>query len=236
MTAKTANRAISVQVSGNLRNSRITGSGQWKIEGDYPGRGELQFTPISFGTLQRVAEAAGERRELPFQGRMEGRVVLTGPLRKPDALKAEVTLPLIEFLPAPDQRPRGGAQSQELVLRNTNPVSLIATTKTIEIQSARFAAKETNLEASGRVTFDSKSPWDLKVKGDMNLAILQLFNADLLARGNAVLNATVTGQVKDPQVNGRLELRRASLYLSDITTGVDNANGVVTFDRNRGDD
>ena len=233
VTAKTANRAISVQVSGNLRNSRITGSGQWKIEGDYPGRGELQFSPISFGTLQRVAEAGGERRELPFQGRMEGRVVLNGPLRKPDELKAEVTLPSIEFSPAPDQRPRGGAQSQELVLRNTSPVSLTATTKTVEIHSARFAAKETSLEATGRVTFDAKSPWDLKVKGDMNLAILQLFNADLLARGNAVLNAGVTGPLKDPQVNGRLELRRASLYLSDITTGVDNANGVVTFDRNR---
>ena len=34
-------------------------------------------------------------------------------------------------------------------------------------------------------------------------------------------------------MGGRLELKDASLYLNDLPAGVDNANGVVTFDRNR---
>jgi translocation and assembly module TamB len=71
------------------------------------------------------------------------------------------------------------------------------------------------------------------VNGGINLAILQLFQSDIVAQGNAVVNASVTGSLRDPQVNGRLELHGASLYLGDIPVGVDNANGLIAFDRSR---
>ena len=233
ITAKTRDRLLEVKLDGNLRNSRITGSGEWKLTGDYPGRGELQFSPISFGALQRVAEAAGEKTELPFQGRMEGRAVIAGPLKKPAELRADVQLPHIEMSPTQSQRLRTGAQSQDLVLRNSEPILLVATTNSITLNKAQFTAKDTNIEARGRVTFDSKSPWDLQVNGGVNLAILQMFNPDLLAKGKAILAGNITGALDDPQVTGRLELQGASLYLGDVTTGVDSANGVVSFDRNR---
>ncbi len=231
--ARTHERNLNFELSGNLRESKVTGSGAWRLEGDYPGRGEIRISQLSFGTLQRVAAAAGETTELPFQGRIQGSAVIAGPLKKPDDLKADVNLTSIELRPADNQRIRTAIKGADLVLRNTEPVSFTATNKSVVIRSAKFAAKDTNIQASGRVTFDSKSPWDLKVNGSMNMAILQLFNADLVAQGNAVVDTTVTGALNDPQVNGRLELRGASLYLGDLITGVDNANGLVTFDRGR---
>ncbi len=233
ITAKTHDHLLDLKVDGNLRNSRVTGSGQWRLTGDYQGRGEIQFTPISFGTLQRVAEAAGESTQLPFQGRLDGRIIVTGPLKNPDQLKADITLNNLEMRPPENQRIRAGVRSEDVVVRNTEPVSLEATTKTITIRSAKFTAKETNIQATGRISFDSKSPWDLQVTGGMNMGILQLFNADLLAQGNAIVDARITGALNDPQVAGKLEIRSTSLYLGDLTTGVDNANGLVTFDRNR---
>jgi translocation and assembly module TamB len=233
LVAHTRERVLDLKAEGTLRGSRFSGGGEWRLEGDYPGRGEINFTPITFGALQRVAEAVGEDRELPFQGRMEGRVVITGPLKDVDKLRADITLPKIELSPAPNTRFRAGAQMQDLTLRNIEPVSLMATTKSVTINNAKFTARNTNIEASGKVAFDAQSPWDAQLKGDVNLAILQLFNPDLLAQGSAVLNANVRGALNDPQVTGRLELRDASLYLGDLTTGVDHAEGVVTFDRNR---
>ena len=71
------------------------------------------------------------------------------------------------------------------------------------------------------------------MRGSVNLAILQLYNSDLLARGNATVQASVKGSLRDPQLNGRMDLKNASLYLSDLPNGIDNAEGSITFDRNR---
>lgn len=232
-TAHTSGDALAVAVSGNLRDSRLSGAGQWKLQGDYPGRGEFRFTPITFATLRSIAAAAGEVRDLPFQGLVDGQVILTGPLKKPDALTAEISLTRFEMTPNPDQRPRAGVRPQDIVLRNSAPVKLTANTKSLDIRAANFTATNTTLDVAGRVGFDDKSAWDLKINGSLNLGILQMLQPDLLAKGAAAATASITGTLKDPQVNGRLELRDASLYLGDITAGVDNANGVVTFDRNR---
>lgn len=226
-TARTRGDVLDAQVSGAIRGSAIGASGQWRLEGDYPGRAEVQFTPLTFAALQQMLAQGPVERELPFAGQLEGHAVIAGPLKKPDALQAAVTLPRIEMRANPAQR------SSDLVLRNTEPVQLLATLKTVTIQSAKFAAENTSIEASGRVTFNAQSPWNAALKGNVNLAILRLFNSDITARGNAVLDTTVRGALSDPQVNGRLELKGASLYLADIPQGVDNANGVVTFDRNR---
>jgi translocation and assembly module TamB len=80
---------------------------------------------------------------------------------------------------------------------------------------------------------DGSSGAALNVRGSVNLIVLQLLNPDLAARGNATVQVSVRGSLKDPQVNGRMELKNASLYLSDLPNGVDNANGAVIFDRNR---
>jgi translocation and assembly module TamB len=231
-SARTRANTLHVRASGNMRGSKFSGAGEWRLEGDYPGRGEIQFSPITFAALQAVAAAAGENRELPFQGVVEGRAVISGPLKKPAELSADITLPRIEITPNPSQRPVGN-RNQDLVLRNTAPVTLTGTLKAVSIRNASFTAKDTKIDVSGRVAFDSKSPWDLKVNGGINLAILQLFQSDIVAQGNAVVNASVTGSLRDPQVNGRLELHGASLYLGDIPVGVDNANGLIAFDRSR---
>jgi translocation and assembly module TamB len=103
----------------------------------------------------------------------------------------------------------------------------------IDIRSASFIAKDTALNASGRLTLDSKNPWDLSVQGRINLTILQIFNPNLLAAGTSVVNLSVRGPLMEPQVDGRLELQNASLFLRDFPNGVDQANGLILFDRNR---
>ncbi len=71
------------------------------------------------------------------------------------------------------------------------------------------------------------------MNGTVNLAILQIFNPDLLGSGISVVNAAIHGPLADPQVEGRLEVKNASLYLADLPNGLDQANGLFVFDRNR---
>ncbi len=232
-TGKTRGDSLDVNIDGAVRGSRVHGSGEWKLSGDYPGHGDLQFEPVTLAALHEMIGRGKVERELPFAGAIGGRATISGSLRRPDTLKADFVLPTIEIQANPKRPLRAGGRGQDMVLRNTSPVKFTATLKSVTIERASFAATDTSLEAAGRVTFDAQSPWDVAVKGRMNLGILQMFNSDLIAEGNAVLNTTVRGPLRDPQIGGRLELRRASLYLNDLPAGVDNANGVVTFDRNR---
>ena len=48
-----------------------------------------------------------------------------------------------------------------------------------------------------------------------------------------MVNVAIRGALTEPQVDGRLELRNASLFLRDFPNGVDQANGLILFDRNR---
>src|SRR5207237_912015 len=72
---------------------------------------------------------------------------------------------------------------------------------------------------------------DLRVIGDMNLAILQDFTTDMETGGNATLNAAVRGTSDQPLINGRLEVRRGTVHFTDTPTGLCAANGPIIFIR-----
>ena len=237
LTAQTRGADLSIHGTANVRGAKIDADGVWKLEGDDPGTVNIQAQRVDLATAHRVYFIGGTEEQkneiLPFEGFVDGRAKVAISLHKPGDFRAEVTLDQLQMNARKSQALKLGVQPQDVQLKNTQPVVLIVTAKEARIQSAQFAARDTSLEATGGIPFDSKSPADLSVRGSVNLAILQLYNSDLLARGNATVQATVRGSLRDPQMNGRMELKNASLYLADLPNGIDNANGSVVFDRNR---
>ncbi len=111
---------------------------------------------------------------------------------------------------------------------------ILVTAREARIQPVRLTGRDTNLEISGTIPFAAASGGaDLAVRGTVNLVALQLINPNLLARGNATVEATLRGSLADPSLNGRMDLKDASLYIKDEPTGLDNVNGGVLFSRNR---
>jgi translocation and assembly module TamB len=237
LTAQTSGADLSMHATANVHGAKIEADGAWKLEGDEPGSVNIQAQRIDLATAHRVYRIGGTDEQknevLPFEGFIEGHAKVAISLGKPQDFRAEVTLDQLQINARKSQALKLGVQPQDVVLKNTKPVSVIITQKEARILSAQFAARDTSLEATGGIPFDSQAPADLAVRGSVNLAILQLYNPDLLARGNATVQATVRGSLRDPQMNGRMELKNASLYLADLPNGIDNAEGSITFDRNR---
>jgi translocation and assembly module TamB len=233
LTASTHLPVMAVSAKVDLRGIQIQGSGEWRMEGDFPGEAHIQIPRITFATLHDLWPGEHVRAELPFDGFLQGDATITGPLNKWESMKAVVTLSHIQMNANANAKPTAGAQVQDLVLSNVARVQFEGTTKRIEVKSASFQAKDTTLDITGHLALDSKNPWDLSVKGQINLSILQLFNPDLLAAGTSVVNVAVRGSFTEPNVDGRLELKNASLFLRDLPNGVDQANGLIVFDRNR---
>jgi translocation and assembly module TamB len=237
LTAATQGAELGLTATAQVREVKIHGQGVWPLEGDRPGSATIRFPRLSVEALHNLIMIGGTAEQKsaapPFEGYLEGSATLAVSLRKLQDFQADVTLDTVQLNPKPSQTPRLGVQAQDLVVKNTQPVVIAVSAKEARIRSAQFTARETNLEVSGAVPFDARTGADFAVRGSVNLNLLQLLNPDLLARGNASVQASVRGSLRDPQLNGRMELKNASLYLNDLPNGVDNANGVVQFDRNR---
>jgi translocation and assembly module TamB len=148
-------------------------------------------------------------------------------------MRAQVRLNTLQINASAGAKPQAGAQARDLVLRSAKPILLEATTKRVDIRSAVLAGTGTSLSAEGHLSLDSLEPYNLRFQGSVNLAVLQIFNRNLLGSGVSEVNATVRGALDDPDVEGRLSLKNASLYLKDLPNGLDQANGLILFDRNR---
>lgn len=233
LAANTKLPMLAVTAKVDLPGVQLQGNGEWRLDGDYSGQAHIQIPRITFATLHDLWPGEHERKELPFDGFIQGEATIAGPLIDPSAMTANVTLATVQLSAGPNVRPVAGTQLQDLVLKNSQPVQFEGSFKSIDIRSANFVAKDTTLTASGRLALDTKNPWDLVVKGNINLSILQIFNPDLLASGTSLLDMTVRGALKEPQVDGRVELHNASVYIRDLPNGVDQANGLILFDRNR---
>lgn len=233
LTASTRLPVLTIDARVNFGGIQIGGGGEWRMEGDYPGQARFQIPQVTFAALHDFAPGQHVRKDLPFDGFLRGEMIVSGSLNRLDAMKGDVTLSAVQFNAGPNAQPLGGLKPEDLVLKNAQPVRLEASWKGIDIRSADFVGTGTTLSVAGRLAFDTKNPWDLSVKGRVSLGILQIFNPNLLAAGTSVVDMSVRGPLTEPQVEGRLELQNASLFLRDLPNGVDQANGLILFDRNR---
>lgn len=224
---------LTVAATATLDSVQIHGTGQWRMEGDYSGSAHIPIPRLSFATLHDLAPGKKLRQSLPFDGFIQGDAVVSGPLNRPSLMQAEVTLSTVQLNASPTVHPVAGVAVQDLVLRNSQPIHIVASSKVIDFGHASFVAKDTTVDASGRLLLNSPNTWDVGVQGKINFSILELFNPNLLGSGASTVGVRVRGPLLDPQVDGRLELENASLFLKGVPNGVDNANGLILFDSNR---
>ena len=191
VTAATKLPLLTLSATATLEDVQIHGTGEWRMEGDYRGEARIPIPRISFATLHDLAPGKHVRKDLPFGGFIEGDATVSGPLNQPSLMKADVTLSTVQFNASPNAQPLAGVQPQDLVLRNAQPLHSWPAPGAIDFGHASFIAKDTTLDATGRLALNSKTPWDLAIQGRINFSILQLFNPDLLGSGASVVNVTV---------------------------------------------
>ncbi len=237
LTAATTGNELALQAKAQVRDTAFEGQGKWRLDGDFPGSGTLKFSRLTVATLHDLVMLRGTAAEKaampPFEGFLQGGATFTVALRTPRNFQANVKIDTLQLNAKAQQALRLDVQAQDVQIHNTQPILVSITAQEAKIASAHLTARDTNLEVTGVVPFNDTGGANLAVNGSVNLGILQLLNADLLAKGTANVNATLRGSLRNPQMNGRLEFANASLYMTDVPNGVDNASGTILFDRNR---
>jgi translocation and assembly module TamB len=237
VTAETKGTEMTVRAGGNIRESVVEVSGKWRLEGDAPGEATVRFSRMSIDSVHDLA-MLGQTRDRspaapPFEGFVEGGATVTLPLQKLDAFRARVTLDTVQVNPRPSQVLRLGVQQQDVILKNSQPLVVDITHDRVQLSPSQFTGRNTNVSVEGAIPFRGAAGADFSVRGNIDLVILQLINRDLVAKGIANVQVSIRGNLQDPNVNGRLQFSKASLYYADLPYVVDNADGSIAFDRNR---
>jgi translocation and assembly module TamB len=236
LAAETKGNEMTVRAGGNVRESMVNATGMWRLEGDAPGEATVRFSRMSIDSVQdlmMLGRAGNQPGQPPFEGFVEGGATVTLALRKPEAFHAKVTLDAVQVNARPGQALPVGVQQQDVVLKNSQPLVLDINNERAQLAPAQFTGRETNVSLEGGLPFRGAGGADFSLRGNINLVILRLINPNLAVQGNANLQASIRGNLQDPNVNGRLQLSKASLYYGDLPYGVDNAEGSIAFDRNR---
>jgi translocation and assembly module TamB len=233
LQAKSQADRIAMSATGDLMGSPITGNGEWQLTGDANGLGHLELGSVTLARLNEILRAAGNTRNIPFDGGFHAEIVVSGPLRKPNALKARANLTELELLPRIDRTQIGAQVLEELKLKNTGPIVAEFDSKGLQIVQAHLTGKETNIQISGNLALGVRNAWNIALRGGLNLGIFQNYVPGLRTAGAAEVNASVRGGIDEPQLGGRAEIKNASVSHRDLTNSVEKANGVVVFDRNR---
>ena len=213
--------------------SKLSGEVRMEMAGDYLLKGQVRLEPLSLTTIQNLLDDEPKGEEHALSGFLEASASFSGPARRPEKITGEGTISRLELKPR--AVPQAGAKQPpvDLTVRNNGPIRLAYQDRAFRIQEARFVAQETNLAVDGSFSPTAKSPWDLRLRGDLNLAILESFSSEIRVSGVSLMDATLRGSFAEPALAGKLELKNASLTIPDVPNGIDNANGLLVFDRNK---
>ncbi|HZT34040.1 MAG TPA: translocation/assembly module TamB domain-containing protein [Bryobacteraceae bacterium] len=225
ITASSTGGAVSAHLESNFAGAVIRGSGQWRLDGDNPGSGQVSFEQVDF---QRVQQAVGFLPTgMPAGGSAQGELTFSGPAFNPELWKAALTVPRFQIGPAPHLGL--GVRRRDVTLTNSGPIRVSLERRVVRVESARMVGRTTDLVLAGAISFPQRSPLDLRLNGRIDLAMLQDFYPDLTASGTMLTDASIRGRFQRPQISGRLELKNVGLNLADFPNGLSHGEGLILF-------
>ncbi len=230
---ETSLRAVStsggVEVTGDaaLDGGKLSLRGTWSLGGQMPGRGQATLAGVTPALLSKLLGI-----EIPFGGLIEGTARLEGRLLDAQSIVAQVALKTVRLTPLrEDVVP--GMTAADLTLANQGDLVFVLSPQGLAVEKARLIGKDTQLDALGSINFTRDSAWNFLLRGAVNLAVFRAIRPDLISAGASTVNARIRGPLKNPLVEGRMQLRDASFYLRGVANGLDKVNGTVLFDRSR---
>ena len=219
---------VTGNVQSNLAQSSIKASLRAELTADYPVTGQISFSDVHYANWAALFPTTTTQPN--FDAVFAGSANVSGPILKPEKMTGNAELTQAElYAKGPNVTgPSAGRLAGELALKNDGPVTFVVGQAGVQIKQARWTGPSSQVSVSGNVALRPVA-LNLSLNADADLGLLHRIEDDISSAGHVQVNASVKGPLKDPAINGRLELRDAAYQTSDMPNGISKANGVIVF-------
>ena len=217
LTAHTANRAVTYDLTTKLDAADLTMHGQTALTGDYATSAKLDFSHFDIGVLFKLAHVRGISAESSLAGTM----TVEGPLARLDDLRGEARLQQL------------AATVAGVHLQSEGGLHATLDHAVIHLDPLHVTGEETDLRAQGSLSLKDKQQLDFAASGAINLKVAETLDPDLTAGGNATFQVEAHGPLMNPGLRGRVDFQNGSLSLEDVPNGLSQLHGTLEFNQNR---
>jgi translocation and assembly module TamB len=215
--AVTQGKEMNIKARAEFEQGDLNVQGTVGMVNDFPADLKLSFRQLDVDSLLRIY--IGDK--VTSHSNAAGIVNLRGPLRHPRDLTLSANFDSL------------AADIEHVQLKNSEPIRVEMADRVLRLESLHLAGSGTDFTAHGTAQLAEPREVDFRLEGTVNMALLQTMNPKIFARGTVVVNLTANGTVAQPQLQGRLDLKDASISHNDFPSGLSGLNGVLQFEQNR---
>ncbi len=182
LTAHTAGRVATYDVSTRLETARLTLHGQTALTGDYATQARLEFPQLNLGKLFKLANM----QEISDESALAGVITLEGPLARPADLRGEARFGQL------------AATVTGVHLRTVGGVHATLDHSVIHLDRLHVTGDDTDLDAQGSLSLQGNRQLDLTASGAINLKVAETLDPDLTASGSTTFQVEAHGPLTNP--------------------------------------
>ena len=217
LTARTANRVVTYDLTSRLEAAELTAHGQTALSGDYATQVKLDFSQFNIAPLLRSAHIKG----LNGESALAGTVTLEGPLARLSDMRGEARLGQV------------AVTVSGVHLQSEGGAHLTLDHAILHLDPLHVTGEQTDLRARGSLSLKDKHELDFAASGTINLKLAETIDSALTASGNTSFQVEAHGPLLNPSLKGRIDFQDAALSLEDLPNGLSQLHGTLEFSQNR---
>ncbi len=217
VNAHTVNHALVYDMTTRLDTAALNLHGQTTLKPDYATQARIDFSQFNIDSILRLAHI----KQLSGESALAGSITLEGPLAHPEQLRGEARLQNME------------ATIAGVHLKSIGDVHATLANERIRLDPLHVTGEDTDLRAQGTLALNGARQLDLAASGSVNLKLAQTVDPDLTASGNTTFQVEAHGPLKDPSLQGRIDIENGAMSFGDLPNGLSQLRGRLEFNQDR---
>jgi len=218
LDANVANHVANATLTSAAMHTNIAAKARVNLTGDYETDATLDTQNIP---LQPIVAVYSPANAATLSGATELHATVHGPIKNKSALQAHVTIPYLNV-----------DYNKSIHLAAAAPIHADYANSVLTVQHSAIKGTDTNLEFQASVPIGSTAPMSLLLKGDIDMALAQIFNPDIRTSGQVRFNIDSHG-MSASDIGGEIDLVNLNYASADLPVGLQNGNGVLKLTTDR---
>jgi translocation and assembly module TamB len=212
------NRHANGTVHARVEQTTVDAKGDIDLTGERVAnvRVDTGSMPIGFLLASYIPSVGSD-----VTGQTELHATLNGPVRDPSRMQAYLEIPTLSV----------GYKTQQIA--NARPMHISYANNLFKIEDAEMKGNGADVKLTGSIPTSRAAAMNVKLNGNLDLAILKGFQQDLDTSGSVNVDLAAGGTFSNPRVRGQAKIVNAAVVSGEIPIGFENINASFDVSGNR---